>query len=395
MRLYIHPYFLTNLFPQMYNYQRNNRYFAQVAGSMEALGAAELEALGATRVEPHYRGVYFDATPEALYRINYTSRLATRVLAPLVRFDCPDDHALYREAKKIRWIDFMRVEDTFAIFANVHKSRINHSQFASLRLKDAIVDAWREVTGMRPSVKRETPDVWFQLYIENDVATISLDMSGGSLHRRGYRQDAGEAPMQETVAAAMIAMSDWDGKTKLYDPFCGSGTILAEALMHASHLPSGYLRKNFGFMHLPDFDLNTWQKVKHECDTSITSLPADLLHGSDQSLRMVRIAKDNLAQLPLGRMIDVQKRDFRDVSPPEGSTILCNPPFGVRMGDIPDMIKLYEALGDWLKQQCKGSTAFIYCGNRELLSHFRLKPTFKKPLVNGALDGRLVKFEMY
>lgn len=379
-----------------YEYQNHARYFAQVAGGIEALGAAELEALGATELETAYRGVYFTADTETLYRLNYQSRLATRILAPLATFDCEDEYALYAHALRVNWSDFMTVDDTFAIFAHVNKSHINHSQYAALRLKDAIVDAWRAQTGgKRPSVERETPDVWFNLHIEEDRATISLDTSGGSLHRRGYRRAAGEAPMQETVAATMIDMCGWDASVPLYDPFCGSGTILAEALMFAANMPASYLRTHFGFQQLPDFNAKLWQAIRQTADAATKPISADLLHGSDVSGRMVKTAKENLEQLPMGRMVNLQTCDFRDVRPTEKSIILCNPPHGIRMGNKADMVQFYQGIGDWLKQSCKGTTAFIYCGERELIGHLRLKPTFKKPLINGQLDGRLVRIDVY
>ena len=265
----------------IYKYQDQPRYFAQVAGGLEKAGAEELERLGAREIAPAFRGLYFDADPATLYRINYESRLLTRVLAPLTSFTCHNPDYLYRTLLEVNWSDFMNVDDTFAVFANVSNSKIRHSKYAALRVKDAIADYFRERTGRRPDVDTIDPTVWFNLHIENNHATLSLDTSGGSLHRRGYRTESTSAPMQETVAAAIIRMTEWDGETPLHDPMCGSGTLLAEALMHVCRIPAGYLRRRFGFEALPDFDRQTWTKVKEDADARIRALPDGLISGSD------------------------------------------------------------------------------------------------------------------
>lgn len=377
----------------MYKYQEFGRYFAQIAGGTEELGAEELEELGGHDTAAAYRGVYFDADPSALYRINYCSRLATRILAPLTSFGCHDADYLYRTARNVDWSDFMSVDRTFAIFSNVSHSKISHSKYAALRLKDAIVDQFREQSGRRPSVDTRDPHVWFNLYIENNHATISLGTSGGSLHRRGYRTESVEAPMQETVAAAIIRLTGWEGERPLHDPMCGSGTLLAEALMHYCRVPAGYVRDGFGFEALPDFDAAVWHQVKSEADGRIRPLPAGLISGSDADPKAVHAARRNLQNLPSGEQVDVRVRDFRKLGPVEDATLVLNPPYGVRTGD--DVEELYRQIGDFLKQQCTGSTAYIYVGEPELLKSVGLRSSFKKPLVNGALEGRLAKYEIY
>ena len=245
----------------MYEYQSKG-FFAQVPGMMEELCEQELIELGATNTKAAYRGVYFDADKTTLYKINYTSRLLSRVLAPLKSFHCHNTNVLYKSASQIEWEDFLSIEKTFSISASVAKSNINNSLFASQRLKDAIADYFRNKYDKRPSVNTVNPDVRFNLHIEKDEAVISLDASGESLHKRGYRLLAGEAPMQETLAAAIIRISEWDGENTLWDPMCGSGTILCEALMHYCRIPAQKLRKNFGFFNLPDFDAEVWNKLK-------------------------------------------------------------------------------------------------------------------------------------
>ncbi|HEX7070929.1 MAG TPA: THUMP domain-containing protein [Rhodothermales bacterium] len=195
----------------MYKYQEYGRYFAQIAGGTEELGVAELTELGAREATTAYRGVHFEADRETLYRINYASRLVTRILAPLTSFGCHDPDYLYRTLREVDWGDFLDPDRTFAVYANVSNSRIRHSKYAALRVKDAIVDHFREATGRRPNVDVHEPDVWFNLYVENNHATLSLGTSAGSMHRRGYRTGAGSAPMQETVAAAIIRLTEWEG----------------------------------------------------------------------------------------------------------------------------------------------------------------------------------------
>ncbi|HMB90919.1 MAG TPA: THUMP domain-containing protein [Rhodothermales bacterium] len=379
----------------MYQYQQTRRFFAQIAGGLEETGKAELADLGATDIAPAYRGLYFDADDATLYRINYQTRLLTRVLAPLLTFDCHSDRYLYKTARSLDWTDFLSLDTTFAIFANVSHSKITHSKYAALRLKDAIVDDFRDRTGKRPSIDTRNPDVWLNLHIENNQAIISLDTSGGSLHRRGYRTETGDAPMQETVAAAAVRFSGWNGENPLYDPMCGAGTLLAEALMHYANIPSGYLRDDFGFAHLPDFDAATWQAVKAEADSQIRSIPPGLLGGSDIDPDAVAAARTNLHALPGGEAVNLEVKDFHQIESLENVTILSNPPYGLRMGREEDMSDFYQALGDFLKQRCTGSTAYLYFGKREWIKSIGLRASWKKPLVHGSLDGRLVKYEMY
>ena len=378
-----------------YQYQENNRYFAQIAGSMEELGKQELEALGARKCAAVYRGVYFNADEKTLYRLVYTSRLATRFLAPIASFKCHDTDYLYKAGMQIPWSSFLRVDETFAIFANVSNSKIHHSKYAALRLKDAICDQFRERTGRRPSIDRKEPDVWFNVHIDNNTATISLDLAGGSLHRRGYRLEAGKAPMQETVAAAIIKLSEWQGEKPIYDPMCGSGTLLAEALMHYCRVPAGYLWVQFGFERLPDFNPKLWDTVKKEEDSNMRSLPEGLISGSDINMHMVRLARSNINRLPEGNKVSIDPKDFKELTSLENQVLVMNPPHGIRLGELEEMGALYTDIGDFFKQQCAGSTAYLYAGERSLLKKVGLRPSWKKPLVNGALDGRLAKYEMY
>lgn len=378
-----------------FEYIQSRRFFAQIAGGMEEFGKEELAELGAADIKTAFRGLYFNADNKVLYTVNYQSRLITRLLAPLLTFDCHSTDYLYKTAKAIPWQEIFSADHTFAVYATVSDSKITHSKYASLRLKDAIVDYFRELTGIRPNVEKQYPDIWINLHIEHNRAVISVDTSGGSLHRRGYRKQTGTAPMQETLAAAIIRLTGWEGKKPLIDPMCGSGTLLLEAMMHYCHIPAAYLRQKFGFEFLPDFDRKLWQRVRKNADAKIRELPEDLICGSDISRSAVGQSIRNSQSFPQGRGIPFNTKDYRDIKLVHDSMIVTNPPYGIRMGKGSDLTRFYQELGDFLKQRCQGSTAYIYFGEREYIKNIGLKPTWKIPLVNGALDGRLVKYELY
>jgi len=379
----------------VYQYQKDCRYFAQIADSLKEAGAEELVELGAEDVRPEFRGIYFKADKSTLYRINYLARLISRCLAPLISYACHDTDTLYQKAKQIEWEDFFSEGNTFAVSGNVSDSEISHSKYAALRLKDAVADYFKEKTGKRPDVSVRNPDILLNLHIRHDKAVISLDTSGGALHRRGYREETVAAPMQETVAAAIIRFSKWDGSVPLYDPLCGSGTLLCEALMRYSNIPAGVFRNQFGFEFLPDFDGVVWKQVKKEADGHIRELPKGLIAGSDVSAEAVRAARTNLMGLHYGNNVSVERADFRKLPAFEKHLIVTNPPYGIRIGRDEDLEIFYKNLGDFFKQKCKDSVAFVYFGERKYIKKIGLKASWKKPVMAGGLDGRLVKYEMY
>ncbi len=381
----------------MYPYQQRNQYFAQIAGGFEELAEAELQQLGARAIRPDYRGFHFKADPETLYRINYTSRLLIRVLAPLITFDCHSDKYLHLTAKKIDWSEFISTRETFAVNAVTSNTpSLKHSQYAALKVKDAVCDFFREKTGERPSVDVQDPDLGIHLYVRDNRATISIDTSGGSLHKRGYRTARVEAPMAETLAAAIIRLSEWDGERPLIDPMCGSGTLLCEAAMSYCRIPAGYLRHKWGFFFLPDFDSNAWNKVKEKADSAMRPLPAGLLVASDIDPDAARAARRNLNRLPgCKNAFECGAQDFHAIEKLEHSTIVVNPPYGVRLDNREKAELLAKEFGDFLKQRCTGCTAFVYTGDRKLLKKVGLKPEWKKDLNNGGIEGVLGKIDLY
>ncbi|MFA7420649.1 MAG: class I SAM-dependent RNA methyltransferase [Melioribacteraceae bacterium] len=379
----------------MFEYQKSSRFFAQVPGMMEELCEQELTELGATNTKTAYRGVYFDSTIEALYKINYKARMLSRVLAPLKTERCDDAKELIKIAQKIRWEELISLTNTFAITCSVTKSKVNNSLYASQCLKDGIADYFRERFGRRPDVSVTNPDVRINLHIEEDIAVISLDTSGESLHKRGYRLLAGEAPMQETLAAAIIRSSKWDGEKPLWDCMCGSGTIICEALMHYCRIPAQYLRKKIGFMNLPEYNKDIWQELKAEIDKDIRPLPLGIIKGSDKSQKMIDVAKDNLSRLPFSENIELKCNPFNHVSSFENGLLITNPPYGIRLGEREEVEILYKELGDFIKQNCRGTTAFIYTGDPSLRKSIGLKTTRRIPLVNGKLEGVLCQIDSY
>lgn len=376
-------------------YHRHSRFFALLGDGLEEWGGDELKALGATDIRPGYRGFHFQADTRALYQILYGARLFSRVLAPLIRFDCHSAKYLYRRTHELEWESLFGLEQTFAVQAVTSNSAIRHSRYAALSLKDAVVDRFRDRTGKRPNVDARNPDVAIHLYIHNNQATISLDLVGGSLHRRGYRAQSVDAPMQETLAAGIIRAADWQGRCPLIDPLCGSGTLLCEAWMEACRIPAGYLRESYVFQRLPDYDAALWRDVKAALDGRI-HVPAGVrVEGSDIDPAAVAAAGANLNLLPGGEHVSLTQASFESLPGWSHAVIVANPPYGIRLGGREDAEKLVKAFGDFLKQRCADSNAYVYFGDEQLVKKLGLKPSWKKALKNGGLDGRLCRYELF
>lgn len=379
----------------VFEYQKTGRFFGMIAEDLKSIGEEELQSLGACELKMAYRGIFFKCDFETLYRINYQARFFSRILAPIITFDCHSDRYLYSTARSIDWSQFLTPDSTFAIFSSVHNSNIKHSQYAALKLKDAIADWFRDREGRRPNIDTIAPNVWIGLRIFNNRAYIRLDTSGGAMHRRGYREQSVEAPMQETLAAAIVELSGWDGSTPLCDPFCGSGTILCEALMKYCRIPSGYLRKRFGFENLPEFDRELWSTVRKSVDSGIRELPEGLITGSDISGEAVSTASHNCSLLPSGSRINLKTTPYTSINGIQNMTIISNPPYGLRLNKNENMGVFMKEFGDYLKQHCTGTRAWIYFGKRNLIKKVGLRSSIKIPLHNAKLDGRLVLYEMY
>lgn len=375
-------------------YQKNKRYFAQIAGSLEKIAAAELEELGAKQVQSVYRGASFFADKKTLYEILYQTRLSTRLLAPLISFKCHDEKYLYATAVKFNWDEILKENESFGIITNTANSRINNSLYAGQRLKDAICDYFRDKTGKRPDYDQKNPDLRLNLHIKDNWVNISLDLGGQPLHKRGYRQVSVSAPLQETLAAALVRYSLWQGETPFYDPFCGSGTILTEAMMHYCKIPAGYLRTRWGIEKLPDFEAELWKEIKQKANSEIRDLPEGLIAGSDLLPRNVSIARKNLNSFEQGKNVKITTSDFRKLPNIENQIIVGNPPYGKRL-DKEEITGFLNDLGDFFKQKCAGSTAFVLVGDKEYSRALRLRTRMDKLVKNGDIESRLLRIDLY
>ena len=378
-----------------YLYQQHSQFFSQHAPGSEKAANSELIKLGAESIKNGHLGFYFKSDINHIFKIVYESRISTRILAPLVHFECHSEKYLYKTAKQIDWSDFLTSSKTFSINANVSNSKIKNSRYASYILKDAIIDQFRENNNERPNVNKYFPDLQLNLYIHQNSARISIDLGGGSLHKRGYRKNSIDAPMQENLAATIIEFAEWDKKTSIYDPFCGSGTLLIEAAMKFTNTPSAYLRPKFGFLRLPEFDATRWNKIKSDSNKNIKDLPYGLIKGSDIDSNAVNNAKKNLKILNFDSNIEIKTMDFKNISNLSEHLIVTNPPYGLRQKNPDEVSILLKEFGDFLKQKCTGSTALIYFGEKTLAKKLGLKPNAKIPLNAGGLEGVLCRYSLY
>lgn len=372
--------------------------FITCATALEPLLMEELQQLGIHSIHSGYRGVYVDSWDwSTIYKINYGSRLASRVLLPLIRFKCYDRHSLYKETSLIDWTQFIKDRQTFAIDANVHHRELRNSLFAAQIVKDAICDQMRKKTGHRPSVNVQDPDIQLNLFVQNQIGILSFDTSGIPLHKRGYRQESIEAPLQETLAAAILKLAKYQKDQILLDPCCGSGTLLIEAALMATNTPPGYLRRKWGFMHHPRYDQIEWLRVKNELDAQRHPLNPGHLFGIDLSREAVRVCKINLKAAGFLQGVEVKQGDFREFTLEKiPNLIVTNPPYGRRLEEEDRLRPLYKALGDFLKNNCaKPGCGFIFTGNLDLAKSIGLAATKRHVLNNGGIDSRLLEYEIY
>jgi len=356
--------------------------------------AAELKELGASDVEVIKRGATFRGDEELMYKVNYMSRLAIRVLKPIGVFEVKGEEQLYEKVRKIKWMDVFNLNQTFSVDANLFHSEMDHSHYAALKTKDAIVDQFRDATGKRPWVNVENPDIYIDVHISHNVCTISLDSSGESLHRREYKIAADKAPINEVLAAGMINLSGWKCDVDFYDPMCGSGTIPIEAAMLSMKIPAGYYRKSFAFMNWDGYNEELWKKVKQEADDGMVDAECEI-YASDRSEKAVAITKQNLKHAGLHKDINVSVKYFDSVNPETGGMLIMNPPYGIRMEERGELRDLYKGIGNVLKQNFMGFDAWVISPNFETAKFIGLRPSQKVTLYNGPIETRFLKFEVY
>lgn len=363
-------------------------FFLSTARNLEKLLAQELADMGIPDAKCQGLGVDVNLSQEEVYRVVYGSRLASRVLRPIATFPCHDADELYEQAYKWNWSAILKPDQTLKVTASVSDSAITHSQFAALKLKDAVVDALRDQHGIRPSIDRETPDICLDLFLRKDHARVSLYYSDGIMHRRGYRKQTVEAPLKENLAAGILRFTGWKPTQRLIDPFCGSGTFLIEAAMMATQTPAGFFRRKQGFETLPDFDSELWESVKQSMDAARTELPIGLLQGSDIDARALAATRANLESGPFADKIKLIQKDFGRLDGPyKEAIIVANPPYGVRLEDTSDGLgELYAKIGRFINAKCQGSRVYVLSPSPALESQIGLKAKRSLVIDNGALE---------
>ena len=371
------------------------RMVAKTIFGLEEILAGELLMLGAKNVKEHNRAVSFTGDLGFMYKANLNLRTALRVLKPIAEFTIKNEQELYDEIKKIDWAEYMDVTDTLAIDCVVGSDLFSHSQFLSQKSKDAIVDQFREAFGERPSVDLDHPSLRINLHIKDDNCIVSLDSSGESLHKRGYRDKTNLAPINEVLAAGLVLLSGWDRRSAFIDPMCGSGTILIEAAMIACRIPPGYYREQYGFQQWKDYDAELWDKIYEISIGKINEKPVQLT-GIEISSNVIRKARENVKLAKLDDVITIHNTAFQEFEPPEGpGVVIINPPYGERMHQEEDINGLYESMGDTFKKKYKGYSAWIVSSNMEALKHVGLRPSKKITVFNGPLECRFMRFDMY
>ncbi|MEM9538420.1 MAG: THUMP domain-containing protein [Cyanobacteria bacterium P01_E01_bin.42] len=372
------------------------RYFATTARGLEAIAARELETLGATEVSPDFTGVHFVGDRELLYKINLWGRIIFRVLVPIAEFACNTPDELYQAVREIDWQDYLTPDNTLAVHSTGGNQQLNHTHFTALQVKNAIADRQRQEFGRRSSVDVKNPDLAINLHVYRDRGILSLDSSGMSLHRRGYRPAVGLAPLKETLAAALLDMAEYEGDIAFFDPLCGSGTLPLEAGLKALKIAPGLFRDRFAFQTWKDYDRALWQKLVQEAKEQQLAAPPAPILGSDRAAKLIRQAKENSYACGLSDRVSFSVRDFSQIQPPcDEGIILCNPPYGKRIGEVKKLEGFYKLLGDVFKQRFTGWTAYILTGNKALAKKIGLKASRRFPVYNGSLACTLLKYELY
>jgi len=372
----------------------NFKMVAKTFFGFEELLAKELTQLGAQNVVMGTRVVSFVGDKGFMYKANLALRTAIKILKPIKTFKAYNDKSLYDGMLQIDWSEYLNERQTFLFETTLHSEHFNHSQFVALKSKDAVVDQFRDKTGTRPSIDKDFPDVRLHIHIDHDICTVSLDTSGESLHRRGYKSATNIAPINEVLAAGMLLLSGWDGNGHFLDPMCGSGTILAEAAMIACNIPANINRKEFAFEKWSDWDSELFDKVLESLLKKTREFHYTIT-GYDKAPSAVTKAKENIKNANLSEYITIKEANFFETEKEtEGPLhMVFNPPYGERL-DI-DMERFYREIGDTLKQSYPNTNAWFITANLEALKFVGLKPSRKIKLFNGKLEARFVKYEMY
>lgn len=369
-------------------------YVAKTLSGLEPLLVSELTRLGFHEVSELRRGAMFSTDHKGMIKANMACRFAVRILEPFFESKVSTTDDLYREVRKVRWSNYLSTRNTFAVHATVNSEAFQHSHYAALRVKDAIVDQFRERTGKRPSIDTDAPHLRIDVNIRGNELRMSFDTSGDSLHRRGYRPPQAKAPLNESLAAAMIELSGWKPEQPLYVPMCGSGTLVMEAAMKAADVPPQWFRNQYGFMNQPDFNKADMMAVRQELWTNRAPV-IPVIHASDIERAAVRQTLESISRISWEHMITVKQADFFELGKPaEPGVLILNPPYGERM-KTENIEQLYRDIGRSLKQNFTGSTAWIISSNFDALKHIGFKHSARHTLFNGQLECRYAGFELY
>ena len=367
--------------------------FVTCPRGLEAPLSQELEQFKCQDIRAVDGGVACKGGMEQVYRINLHLRTASRVLLRLTKSGYRSEQDIYKAAKNIRWTDWFDLEQTFKVKVEGKRAQVKSLDFVGLKIKDAVCDVFRDACGARPSVGKIRPDIRIHAFIDERDIQIFIDTSGEALFKRGYRQDTGEAPMRENLAAGLLLLAGYDGTQPFQDPFCGSGTIVIEAAWIATRRAPGLMRR-FGFEKLKNFDAALWKKLQHEAETQIRPAPAPI-SGSDNDRHMIRAAVANAQAAEVDTFVRFEVKDAQDTRPNgDGGILISNPPYGVRLAEVQALQALYPQLGAWLKQHYAGWLAGMFTGDRDMPKFMRLSPKRKIPLYNGNLDCRLFLMDM-
>ncbi len=374
--------------------EQNFKMLAKTFFGFEEILAKELKQLGAQEVEIGNRAVSFVGDKGFMYKANLCLRTALKILKPIHTATIQSDQDLYQLFKDFPWIEYLDVDSKFVIDSVVYGEIFTHSQYASQKAKDGLVDQFRDQFEARPSVEMNHPDLRINLHIQNDQCTISLDSSGASLHHRGYRTATNIAPLNEVLAAGLIQLSGWQGNTDFYDPMCGSGTIIIEAALFACNIPVNINRKFFAFEKWKDWDESLFETIKNSQLKKISN-PAIQIKGSDKAPSAIEKALQNVENANLSDFISLEKKDFFQVEKETKGPLhlLTNPPYGERLEG--DMNMLYQGIGDAFKQSFPNTQAWMISSNMEALKFVGLRPSRKIKLFNGKLESRLLLYPIY
>lgn len=374
---------------------KNFKMIAKTLYGLEDILAEELRKLGASAVEKGVRNVAFEGDTGFMYKANLSCRTAIKILKPIHYFNVFDEEGLYKNIYEIPWETYMRANGSLAVDATVFSKQFSHSQYVALKTKDAIVDRFRDREGVRPNVDLDHPTLRINVHIDRNICTVSLDSSGQSLHKRGYKTASTLAPINEVLAAGMIMLTGWNGQCDFLDPMCGSGTILTEAAMIACNIPPNLNRDEFGFETWPDFDVDLYELIEEAALKKIRDFRFKI-YGYDKDAVALKKTKENIKNANLQEFIEVRQQDFFESEKPTEKPmyLVFNPPYDERLS-VSDIDAFYAQIGNTLKRSYPGTQAWLITSNMEALKNVGLRPSRKIKLYNGKLESRFVRYEMY